>query len=229
MRRELFIQSAIDKLAAKTYLEIGVHRGKNFFKISAPFKIAIDPNFIIGYGRWLRNLPTLLKCKFYQVTSDDFFKKHAPDVFKKRTIDVAFIDGLHTYEQVLADFENCLQFLSPNGLILFHDCNPATAEAAAYAHSPADIMNKIPGKNSEWNGDVWKAIVHIRSIHKNVEVFVLDCDYGIGVARRRKSESNLSFTPEQIQALTYADLEKNRTSFINLKSPKYWDEFIKTV
>jgi hypothetical protein len=229
LKRDFYIQSAINKLKARTYLEIGVHRGKNFFSISAPLKIAIDPNFIIGYSRYLKNILNLLKCKFYQKTSDDFFIQDANKILQDKKIDVAFIDGLHTYEQVLKDFQNCLKNLSPNGVIMFHDCNPTSELAAAFAHSPSEIMERFPGKSSEWNGDVWKAIVHIRSLYKNVEVFVLDCDYGIGVARFGKPQSSLSFTDQEIGALTYHDLERNRSEFLNLKSPEYWNEFIKTL
>jgi hypothetical protein len=229
MKREYFIQSAINKLKAKTYLEIGVHRGKNLFKISAPLKIAIDPNFIIGYGRLVKNFWDLFKCKFFQKTSDDFFIQDAGAILKDRSIDVAFIDGLHTYEQVLKDFENCLQYLSPQGVILFHDCNPTSEETAAFGYSPKEIMEKFPGKSSEWNGDVWKAIMHIRALYKNIEVFVLDCDYGIGVARFGKPQSSLYFTEEQIGALNYDDLEEHRSEFLNLKSSEYWNDFIKTL
>jgi hypothetical protein len=229
LKRDFYIQSAINKLQARTYLEIGVHRGKNFFSISAPLKIAIDPNFIIGYGRYLKNIHTLFKCKFYEKTSDNFFIQDANKILKDRKIDVAFIDGLHTYEQVLKDFDNCRQNLSPNGVIMFHDCNPTSEEAAAFAYSPSEKMEKFPGKSPEWNGDVWKAIMHIRALYKDIEVFVLDCDYGIGVARFGKPQSSLSFTEQQIKELTYQDLEKNRSEFLNLKSPEYWNEFIKTL
>ena len=229
MTREYLIQSAIDRIKARTYLEIGVHRGKNFFRISAPFQIAVDPNFIIGIKRRLNNPRVLLRSRFFEMTSDQFFATRAASVFKDRQLDVAFIDGLHTSEQVLADFNNCLKYLSPNGVILFHDCNPTSREAAEYGHSPREIMQKFEGKNAEWTGDVWKAIVHIRSQNKSVAAFVLDCDYGIGVARRGKPANELSLTAEQVAALTYDDLDRNRVRLLDLKPPQYWDEFIKTL
>lgn len=226
MKKELIIQLIIDKINAVTYLEIGVQRGKNFFAVKAPKKIAIDPNFMLGIQRTISHLIDYWRSNFFEMTSDDFFRTKAAGFFGKTKIDVAFIDGLHTYENSLADFENCLNYLSPNGIILFHDCNPASREAAEYAHSPQEIQQRFPGRNAEWNGDVWKTIVHIRSLYPDLEVCVLDCDFGVGIARRKKPSDPLSFSRDQITALTYADLEKNRDRFLNLKSPDYLRDLI---
>jgi hypothetical protein len=163
------------------------------------------------------------------MTSDDFFARHAEKVLAKRKIDVALIDGLHTYEQVMKDFDNCFRYLSPNGLILFHDCNPLTREAAEYAHSPEEMLKKFPdAKSAEWNGDVWKAIVHINSLYPDIEILVLDCDYGVGVARRKPGAAKiLNLTAVQIQNLTFDDLERDRVRLLNLKPASYWNEYVK--
>ena len=230
MNRSEIIQSIIGKINAKTYLEIGVQRGKNFFTISAPRKIAVDPQFKIGIKRRLKNLRTFFNDHLFEMTSDRFFEQHA-GILKNKPLDVALIDGLHTYEQVMKDFENCLKHLSPTGFILFHDCNPVTREAAEYAHSPEEMLQKFPhAKSAEWNGDVWKAIVHIQSMYDDIEIFVLDCDYGVGVARRKKSpEKHVRYTPQQIQQLTYDDLERDRVKLLNLKPAEYWRSYVGTI
>jgi len=163
------------------------------------------------------------------MTSTDFFKKHAPPKLKNKKIDVAFIDGLHTYEQTLEDFLNCSRYLSDNGIILFHDCSPATPEAAAPLNSPIEKMQKFPGQNAEWNGDVWKTIMHIRSLMPDWQAFVLDCDYGVGVAIRRKNDQPLSYSKEQIEKMDFAQLELNRELFLGLKPPSYLNEFLESL
>jgi hypothetical protein len=226
MKRTEIINRIIQKIGAKTYLEIGVQRGKNFYEIDTRTKIAVDPAFKIGITRKLKNFSQLFSNHFFEQTSDDFFRQHASTVLKKYPLDVALIDGLHTYEQSLLDFKNCLQYLAKGGVILFHDCNPTSPEAAAFAGSPEEMQKRFPGKNAEWNGDVWKTIVHIQSHYSDLETFVLNCDYGVGVVKRGKPERSLKFSSNEIEALTYEDFDKNRTSFLNLKSPAYLSEFL---
>jgi len=228
MNRQIIAQSLIDKFNFKTYLEIGVQRGKNFFGVNAERRIAVDPNFKIGIQRRLKNLSSFFNDHLFELTSDAFFDSRARDLLRKQPIDVALIDGLHTYEQVMKDFENCLKYLSPHGFILFHDCNPLSMEAAEYAHSPEEVMAKFPGKTAEWNGDVWKAIAHIRAGYADIEMFVVDCDYGVGVARRKTGAGKkLDIPVDEIGKLTYADLESNRAQLLGLLPPSHWDEFLK--
>lgn len=228
MNRQIIAQSLIDKFNFKTYLEIGVQRGKNFFGVKAQRRIAVDPAFKIGIQRRIRNIGSFFSDHLYEMTSDDFFVNKASDVFKREPLDVALIDGLHTYEQVMEDYRNCLKYLSPNGFILFHDCNPTSMEAAEYAHSPEEIMSRFPGKTPEWNGDVWKAIAHIRAAYADIEMFVVDCDYGVGVARRKAGAGkSLRMPVEKIAGLTYADLESNRRELLGLKPPSDWNEYLR--
>jgi hypothetical protein len=228
MKRDKIIQAVIDALKAQTYLEIGVQRGKNFFAINAPFKVAVDPNFMIGITRRLKNLGQVFKHAFIEKTSNDFFDQDAERVFAKG-LDVSFIDGLHTYEQSLLDFENSLKHLNPNGVILFHDCNPLNEGAGVHADSPKDARDKFSEEIMEWNGDVWKTIAHIRSLHNDLNVFVLDTDHGVGVVYRGTPEKMLSFTREQINALSYEYFDKNRKELLNLKPTTYLDEFLKKI
>ena len=78
-----------------------------------------------------------------------------------------------------------------------------------------------------WNGDVWKAIVHLRSTRPDLLIGVFKCDQGVGFVRKGTPESTLPYTVQQVEALTYADLKADRKRLLNLKSPRYLGEFLK--
>jgi hypothetical protein len=77
-----------------------------------------------------------------------------------------------------------------------------------------------------WIGDVWKAIVHLRSTRPDLLVGVFKCDQGVGFVRKGAPESTLPYSVEQVAALTYADLKADRKRLLNLKSPRYLGEFL---
>ena len=111
-----------------------------------------------------------------------------------------------------------------------HDCNPISEAAATSAKSIEDtIKMTIPGWTGQWNGDVWKTIVHLRSYSNNLKIFVIDCDYGLGVIKFGTPASKLNLKPEEIKNLTYHDLLKNRKYFLNLKMLSYVPRFLKTL
>lgn len=230
MDRVEVAQRILDRFNAKTYLEIGSQEGFSFFQIQANRKIAVDPEFKIPMAKRIKK--TLAKKirmeeeRYFEVTSDAFFT-NAPAVFRKDKIDVALVDGLHTYQQSLRDVLNCLNYLSENGVIVMHDCNPRS-EAVAYPGNSlqdAEKMN-LPDWDGSWCGDVWKAIVYLRSLRNDLNVFVLDCDYGIGVVTKGKPENVLSYSAEEINRMSYHDLESNRADFLNLKDENYIKEFL---
>jgi hypothetical protein len=62
-----------------------------------------------------------------------------------------------------------------------------------------------------------------------MRVFVLDCDYGLGIVSRGIPESILEMSEARIEKLSYSDLEANRVEFLNLKAPNYFDDFLATL
>jgi hypothetical protein len=131
----------------------------------------------------------------YKMTSDQFFKQN------KEIFDICFIDGLHHADQVYRDIVNSLGCLSSNGTVVCHDMNPENAE-----------MQEIPRKVKIWTGDCWKAWVRLEM--KNVEKFVVDTDFGVGVIKPKgKVEINYDAS---MKKLSYDDLEQNRKKVLNL-------------
>ena len=111
----------------------------------------------------------------HKMTSDHFFS------INKENFDIVFIDGLHEYSQVMKDINNSLRFLNKDGIILLHDCLPRT------------IWNQItPRLNSDWNGDVWKSIVHCRT-QENLDTYTFIADRGIGLIFPRKNNNLVQF------------------------------------
>jgi hypothetical protein len=240
MNRISILQEIIRRTKAKTYVEIGVSKGDLFCSIRAPRKIGIDPvnnlpkaltsrgytwpTRIQGeYSRWLARLKRE-ESRFFELPSDDFFVR-VPHIFSEHKIDVAFVDGLHTYEQAYRDVENCLKYLAPGGVILMHDCNPATEAAGVRAHSVEEAASKnVPGWEGFWCGDVWKAVVQLRT-RPDLDVFVLDCDFGVGVITRSDNPSPLAIDPAKIADMTYQEFAADRTRLLNLKDPGTFGEF----
>ncbi len=207
------------------YLEIGVQRGFIFFRIKSTFKIAVDPGFEFGKMKtWNKvfNFPYNLFNKYFETTSDDFFLKNAKQVFEKTKPDLIFIDGMHEYQYALRDIENSLRYMTDNGVIVVHDCNPKTKEAGS-------SFKEFSENNYEglWNGDVWKAILHLRSTRQDVNVFVLDCDHGLGIITKGTPESKLGFSPEEIDKFNYDNFAQNREMWLNLKKPDYFYDYFK--
>ncbi len=220
------IQAIIDCKRAKTYLEIGVESGDVFLKVKASKKIAVDPEITITkksrFRSIFKNIFNIFN-KYYEMTSDVFFETKAS--FLKYRLDVVFIDGLHTYGQSLKDVENCLKLLNDNGVIIMHDCNPLSASSACPALSWEHAESlKLDGWTGEWSGDVWKTIAYLRSTQKKLNVFVLDCDYGLGIITKGIPENMLKYSKVEIEKLSYEDLEKNRSQILNLKNTDYFKE-----
>ena len=82
----------------------------------------------------------------YRGTSDNFFREN------QIKFDCIFIDGLHEYSQVKRDILNSIKILNEDGIIILHDCLP-----------PSINHQRVPRTRYVWNGDVWKAIVEVRT------------------------------------------------------------------
>ena len=144
-------------------------------------------------------------CEF-QMTSDEFFDK-LPEGFK---YDAIFIDGLHHTEQVDKDILNSLNHLNNGGTIIVHDCNPLT-----WKHQ------HVPRIQQDWNGDVWKSIIKLKTLRSDLDVRVVDSDNGCAIIKRGHQE--LLETPLDL-SLDYYYFEKHRDELLGLISPRKFTE-----
>ncbi|HEY6505832.1 MAG TPA: class I SAM-dependent methyltransferase [Chitinophagaceae bacterium] len=232
--RLALIQSLINKNQYSNYLEIGVSIGTVFFRVHCRNKIAVDPAF--GFNRFkiltrsmrLGNFSNL-SAGYFEKTSDDFFKDNAGKAIKGK-LDISLVDGMHEYAYALNDIQNTLNYLSDDGVIIIHDCNPAKAENACTYEEW-----KKRGYTGEWNGDVWKSIVFLRSMRPELNVFVADTDYGLGIVTKKPVTPNqvrdrlgsgpLPFKSfEEIKAIDFSDFDKKRKEWLNLKPASYLND-----
>jgi hypothetical protein len=231
MNRYHIIQKIIDAIEAQTYLEIGIRRGSIIKNIRATDKIGVDPAINFTRRMQIKKKLGMLDFKVHEVESDIFFEKSADNIYGKKGLDVVFVDGLHEYKQALRDVENSLKYLNKNGAIVMHDCNPLNS-AGAYPVKESfeelrDLIanGMIPGWNDCWHGDVWKALVHLRIEHDDLNIFTIDLDSGLGVITYGKGERLQNISISELENSDYSLLEENRAEFLNLKPPSYLSEF----
>lgn len=222
VHRSEIINYAARHLRATRYLEIGVREGKTFCRIDVANKVGVDP---VPPAPPVVQEMDVGRARYFRMTSDEFFERHVAG--SGGSFDVVLIDGLHTYKQALRDCENAVRYLSTWGAVFVHDCSPSTAARAHPAASLEEIRRAPPmGWDGYWNGDVWKAIVHLRSQRADLRICVLDTDHGVGVIVRRPAAELLPYTPAEVAQMTYDDLAADRSRLLGLRRPAYLFEVI---
>lgn len=135
-------------------------------------------------------------CTTYSVTSDEFF------TINDITFDLIFIDGLHLENQVDKDIKNSLQFLNPKGAIVLHDCLPESEW-----HQREEY-----GGDGLWCGTVWRSIAKLRMSQTNLEIRVVNTDYGCGILKVGKN------IPYPQTAINYSLYESQKQNLLNVIS-----------
>lgn len=226
------IQRVIDLTGATSYLEIGVKNGDTFLNVRCRHKIGVDPVFKLPFDV---GKTTLVRqeggetCEYHPVTSDEFFGSE-PFPWRKRgqeTFDVAFIDGLHTMDQVIHDMHHCIKLLRPGGVIVIHDCNPTKPSMALAGASFEEVQKNMPPSwDGAWCGDVWKAAVYARAFWDDVRLSTLDVFPGHGILIKTTPDNKLDISREAFASLNYQDLEANRKSLLDLRPASDLDALV---
>ena len=209
MTRYNIINELAKRIKAVDYLELGVWRGKTFGRVKIKNKTGVDPF----------PCPNRLRgCITHRISSDDFFEQN------DKEFDIIFIDGLHLAEQVEKDIINSLKVLRPNGYIVCHDMLPTkeghqSREGASVAAKHEDEYRVGLGEAGAWTGDCWKAWVKIRSERDDINMRVVDTDWGVGVISK-EPQAKIDLNKD----LTWENFLKERDYWMNIISP---EEFIK--
>jgi len=216
------IRRALAAGGGRRYLEIGVKDGTCFRAVEAGTKVAVDPHFAFRVplvGRLRTALGRSSGELYFATTSDAFFARHGSTL---APFDVVFVDGLHTAEQAHRDIVNALETLRPEGVVVVHDCNPQSAAAAAPSLAEAA---RTEGFMGDWNGDVYRAIVQLRT-RDDLEVSVLDADQGIALVARGRPRDPLALTSDELEHLGYAELDRDRARLLGLRPATELDELL---
>jgi hypothetical protein len=192
------------RLLPRTYLEIGVCRGRSLaLALPGSKAIGVDPNPRICHaiGPAARVFP---------MTSDAFFDHHAADLFGNEPIDLAFIDGLHLAEAALRDFANVERWAQPGSVVLMHDLYPI--DEASASREQQTVL---------WSGDVWKAALALRTFRPDLSVTTLAVrPTGLGIVTGLDPASTVLFDRYDeivrwMDALDYADLMTDKDGQLN--------------
>ncbi|WP_163698000.1 class I SAM-dependent methyltransferase [Mycolicibacterium sarraceniae] len=192
-------------LRPDTYLEIGIDKGHSF-DIVRPETLAvgIDPN------------PQLQKPlgpnhRVFAQTSDDFFDQN--DVLAElggKTIDLAFIDGMHQVEFALRDFINVEKYSTPDTTVLIHDVYPIDPTSAARERS-----------SRFWSGDIWRLILMLKKYRPDLSVNVIGTrPTGLGIVQNLDPQSrvlsdNIDEILEEFLALDISVLDGRKDEMLN--------------
>ena len=143
-----------------SYLEIGVSTGVCFGAVNCKFKDVVDP---------VKQTSDVN----YNMTSDAFFKVVDPN----KKYDVILIDGLHTTEQVLKDYNHSLSHLSETGYILLDDT------------CPYDESWVIPeGNPGGWCGTIYKFMIDLAYNNCDINYNTVFVPHGHTIITRGKRE-----------------------------------------
>lgn len=194
MKRTDIINALIQKYDYKSYLEVGTQDPtSNFDLINAECKVSVEP--------YPKGEVTFVG------TSDEYFESISEDV----KYDIIFIDGLHHDDQVLKDIENSLNHLSENGTIVCHDCLPTTED-----------MQSRDDHGREWTGDVWKAIAELRVERIDLDIKVVNTEYGCGIIRRG---TNIPYETSA-NYKSYYHYNNNKWNMLNIISTEQFIQWI---
>ncbi len=193
-------------LAPKTYVEVGVFKGGTLkLAQAATAVVAIDPDPKLEF-----TLPP--HYKMFKSTSDAFFSGHDLSAeLGGRSVDLAFIDGMHQFEFAMRDFANLERYARKDSVILLHDCYPLDERSAGrepLAHS--------------WSGDIWRLIVLLKKYRPDLVINTIGaCPTGLGVIQNLDPQStflldNQESLYKEFLALDFSYLDDDKPAKLNL-------------
>jgi hypothetical protein len=142
-----------DWLAPARYMEIGVEDGESMALARMSVRsVGIDPSPKV-------RLELSPNARIFEATSDDFFSTMDVQAVLGGPVDLALIDGLHLFEQILRDFINVEKYSCPASVILIHDTLPLDY-----------ITSRREQTTQFWSGDIWKIVPCLKTYRNDLTV-----------------------------------------------------------
>lgn len=144
-----FIASIAQITEPKVYVEIGIYQAATLNAVAKNCGLAIGVDINPGASKFIK----AKNAEFVSGTITELVELCAS---RKTEIDLAFIDGDHRSESVMADFTGVDKFASKNALILFHDTWPVNAEDASDGRCSDSYL--VPSLLRERTNNEWSTV-----------------------------------------------------------------------
>lgn len=144
-------------MAPSSYLEIGTYHGKSLSYARPPTRaVGVDPEAMI-------KVPFAAETFIFRETSDVFFaKRRLESLLTDQPLALAFIDGLHVFEQTLKDFMHVEALSGPRSVVLIHDT------------VPLDEPTQRPDRQTTfYTGDVWKMVLCLKRYRPDLDILTI--------------------------------------------------------
>lgn len=197
--RHEVVQAFCDLFDSPRYLEVGVNQGRTFLEVKAKRKVAVDPRFAFDYRKAAKADAGSI---YHEVTSDVYFGQlvELGEVF-----DVVYLDGLHTFEQIVRDLLNALFVTHAKSVIIIDDVLPSNYHSAIKDLSLSRlVMERMKLQDRSWMGDVYKVVPFIETYVQQLSYAIVEDNHGQLVAWRAKRPS---VTEESLEAISRAPFE----------------------
>jgi len=187
------------------YLEIGVETGESLCLAQTPTRsLGIDPNPRIKYD-------FKASTKIFSMPSDKFFKNYnLKTELNQAPLDMAFLDGLHLFEQTLRDFINVEKNSHPDTIVLVHDCIPIDKVSSSRQRT-----------TTFWSGDVWKLIPCLKECRPDLKIITIMAK-PTGLSLITKLDPKSTVLEDQFDSIAkkfinidYSNIEKDWKTILN--------------
>ena len=200
-----WLEKLHNRLRPRLYLEIGVYKGHSLVLARPPTRtIGIDPDPCLEVSL---EADTQIYCE----TSDAFFADARLADRLGQPPDLAFIDGLHRFEQTLRDFMNVEAHCRPESVVLIHDTVPLDEPTQRRARS-----------TSFYTGDVWKTVLCLKHYRPDLEIVtVATPPTGLTIVTGLDGSSRIladryDEAVKRFMDLSYADVENRLGEELNI-------------